>query len=490
MDAVETTAQRREGHAHGFRAALEASPACLLMVDRDGVIRIANASVRETFGYAPEELVGQPIEILVPEPARSHHSELRDAYFRAPDERCLGKARALSGVRKDGSLVPLELRLQPIETEDGLGAMASVFEISKRRQLESERDRIFELTQDLIAVNGPDGVLERVNPAVVETLGFREEELVGHPFVDFIHPDDRAASLERLQDRLDGRGGAPAEVRCLCRDGSYRDFLWSTTFDVERKRIYAVGHDITDRKREEEVLRQATLSVQAMNKELEAFSYSISHDLRAPLRAIDGFSLALLEDCGDALDARGREHLSRVRRAAQRMSALIEDLLKLSRISRREPKEERVDLSAIVEDTIRELRESEPARHVDVRIARDVVARGDAGLLAVALQNLVENAWKYTSKREDAEIEFGRAFVDGDPAYFVRDNGVGFDMARADRLFGAFQRLHDARDFQGTGIGLATVQRVVNLHGGRLWADAAVDEGAQFTFTLGTEPQR
>jgi PAS domain S-box-containing protein len=484
MDTGRTSELRREDIWAGLRLGLEASPACLLVVDAGGTIRIANAAAREIFGYSSEELTGQPIEILVPEDVRERHVSLRDAYIDAPDARSLGHSRSISGVHRDGSIVSLEIRLNPLETEDGTFVVASVFDFSTRRQIERERDRVFELTGELILVTGPDGLIQHVNPAVGAILGYGAEELTGRPFMDFVHPDDREASAERFQSRLRGEHGPPAETRCLCRDGSFRVILWGSAYDPERQLVYGVGHDITDRKREEEALRQATVSVEAMNRELEAFSYSISHDLRAPLRAIDGFSLALFEDYAHVLDAEGLKHLQRVRRAAQRMSDLIEDLLRLSRISRREPKQELVDLSQLVEEAIHDLREREPERRVEVHVAHDVITRGDRGLLDIALRNLVDNAWKYSAKREDAEIEFGRAFVDGEPAYFVRDNGVGFDMALADRLFGAFQRLHPAEDFQGTGIGLATVQRIVNVHGGRLWADATVDEGAQFTFTL------
>lgn len=485
MNAERASEVKREGVWTGLRLGLEASPACLLAIDAAGTIQIANAAARELLGYSAEDLVGRPIEALVPPDVQDRHVALRDAYFAAPDVRSLGEARSISAMRRDGTPVPVEIRISSVEVGSGTLAIASLFEISKRMHLQLERDRIFELSRDLLVVNGPHRVIQRANPAVVKTLGYSEEELRSGSFLDLVHPEDREASLSRYESLLRGETLPPGETRCRCKDGTYRVILWNSAYDPDRGVIYTVGHDITERKSQEEALRQAKISTEAMNKELEAFSYSISHDLRAPLRAIDGFSLALLEDYGDALDLQAKHHLERVRRAAQRMSDLIDDLLKLARVSRRAPKWELVNLSQLVEEAVRDLREHEPGRRVEAHIAPDVVARGDRGLLDVALRNLVENAWKYSSKREDAEIEFDRAFVDGEPAYFVRDNGVGFDLAYADRLFGAFQRLHDSEEFQGTGIGLATVQRVVNLHGGRLWADAAVDEGARFTFTLG-----
>jgi len=494
-DAAEATVQRSSGTLAGLRPTLEAVPAGLLVIDAEGTIHLANTRVQEIFGHGPKELVGRPCGTILPGLPASipcpHPPSLRCADdSAAADLDSWGRPRSVSGIRKDGSRTLLEIRVGALATDDGCFALALVFEVSKQTQVERERDRIFALTRDLVIVTGPGGILERVNPAVVAAMGFSEEELIGHAFLDFIHVEDRAAALERYRARLRGVDVPVKEVRCLCKDGSSRVILWSSTYDADRDRTYAVGHDITDRTRKEEALRQATLSAEAANKELEAFSDSVSHDLRAPLRIIEGFSRALLEDSGDRLDDVGRAHLERVRRASRRMSDLIDDLLKLSRIARHELKLESVDLSSLVHDAIEELREREPHRRVAIDVASGVVARGDAGLLDVALRNLVENAWKYTSKCETAEIEFGRAFVDGEAAFLVRDNGVGFDMAHADRLFGAFQRLHDERAFPGNGIGLATVQRIVNLHGGRLWARSAVDEGAEFGFTLGPEAGR
>ncbi len=222
----------------------------------------------------------------------------------------------------------------------------------------------------------------------------------------------------------------------------------------------------------------------AVNKELEAFSYSVSHDLRGPLRAIDGFSQALLEDYGERVDAEGQEYLARVRAAARRMGQLIDDLLTLSRITRSEVRREEVDLSNLAGAIALELREQAPQREADFAIEPSIRAQGDPRLLHIALENLLSNAWKFTRNGAGARIEFGRTEHDGKPAYFVRDNGVGFDMAYGDKLFGAFQRLHDAREFPGTGVGLATVQRIVHKHGGRVWAQAQAGEGATFYFTL------
>lgn len=231
-------------------------------------------------------------------------------------------------------------------------------------------------------------------------------------------------------------------------------------------------------------LGRSNMQLEAANRELEAFCYSVSHDLRAPLRGIDGFSQALLEDYSQRLDETGKQHLERVRAAAQRMSALIDDLLELSRITRAEIHRERVDLSEMARAVAQELSQLDSAREVEWVIAPNLEAEGDPRLLRAVLENLLGNGWKFTSRRPRACIEFGCTQANGQSAFFVRDNGAGFDPAYAERLFGAFQRLHAATEFPGTGVGLASVQRIIHRHGGRLWAEGAVNQGATFFFTL------
>lgn len=234
----------------------------------------------------------------------------------------------------------------------------------------------------------------------------------------------------------------------------------------------------------EQRVAERTAQLQSVNKEIETFSYSVSHDLRTPLRSIHGFCQALLEDYSERLDAVGRGYLERVSTAAQRMGQLIDDLLQLSQVTRAEVRLEDVDLSSVVESIAQELRERDPRRVAEFLVTPEIRARTDPRLIRVALQNLLENAWKFTSRKPVARIEFGVDATGEKPVYFLRDNGAGFDMAFADKLFVPFQRLHGTSEFPGTGIGLANVQRVIQKHGGRLWAEAAPEVGATFYFTL------
>jgi PAS domain S-box-containing protein len=367
-------------------------------------------------------------------------------------------------------------RLEQREHEKRLG------EVRDRLEVEVKRNRFFTLSLDLLSIAGLDGYFRQLNPSWERTLGYTPEELKSRPFLEFVHPDDRQATLDAMRKLEAGESVAEFENRYRARDGSYRWLVWNAAPDLEERLIYAVARDVTERK-------QADLALQMSNQELETFGYSVSHDLRAPLRGIDGFSQALEEDCGGRLDDIGRQHLKRIRAATSRMGLLIDALLQLSRVSSTALRMSAVDLSALARSVVGDLRERDPQRQVECAIAEGARARGDPALLRSVLENLLGNAWKFTGKQEDARLEFSVETSHGSPVYSVRDNGAGFDMKDAAKLFGPFQRLHRADEFPGTGIGLATVQRIVRRHGGQVCAESAVGVGTAIHFTLGGNEQ-
>jgi len=334
-----------------------------------------------------------------------------------------------------------------------------------------------------------------VNEAATHFYGYSQEEFLAMSIKDIRPPEyipDLLKNVAKPLNKIDD-----ADVwRHRKKDGTLIDMEITShelLFDGRPARL-VLANDVTVRKQAENAIHelnetleqrviQRTHELEAANKELEAFSYSVSHDLRAPLRAIDGFSLALLDDYAKNLDDEGKHYLGRVRAGSQRMAQLIDDMLKLSRITRIEFVRERVNLTKIATEISEKLREAAPERKVIFEIHKDITAYGDERLLRVALENLLGNAWKFTSKRDDTQIAFGQTAFE----YFVSDNGAGFDMAYADKLFGAFQRLHSTSDFEGTGIGLATVQRVIRRHGGAIRAESKVNEGTTFYFTLSTQ---
>ncbi|MHB8982760.1 sensor histidine kinase [Thiobacillus sp.] len=480
-----------------FRALLESAPDAIVIADPDGRIVLANAQAERYFGYTREELLHQAIEILVPESLRTHHVSHRANYAADPYTRPMGAGLELFGRRKDGSEFPIEISLSPLQTPQGMVVTAIVRDISARKQIERQRMeaqvRYRELMDNLPVgvyrkTAGADGQFLEVNPALVGMLEAESAEMLLERSLATFRTADGQPLFREDESRLDAVVNAELEMRTL----KGRPFCGAINARLKREPdggTYYDGiiEDVTARKETERQLERRTAELEAINRELEAFSYSVSHDLRAPLRAIDGFSRILLTDYAERLDETGRDRLGRIRRAAQHMGTLIDDLLKLSRVTRTELKREDVDLSALATDIANELRRLAPEREIAFSIAPALRANGDRGLLRIVLDNLLGNAWKFTGGRSDARIALEAENPGGETVYVVSDNGAGFDMAYANKLFGVFQRLHDATEFPGTGIGLATVQRIVHKHGGRIWAESEVGKGARFYFTLEAE---
>ena len=381
-----------------------------------------------------------------------------------------------------------------------LGVLLSTRYMSRNASSEKLLQKMVKLSPYPITIVDSGGRVEYINPEFVESFGYRLEDIptvtdwYNKIFPNIFERRDFISHWKEDLQKAKSLNREPRMFNVTSKSGNIENIIFRQVI-LDEDKEYIICENVSERIRAEEKFRKLneeleqrvkkrTAQLEATNRELEAFSYSVSHDLRAPLRSIDGFSLALLEEYNHQLDKVGKDYLNRVRSASQRMGQIIDDLLSLSRISRRELKKEKVNLSEIAERIVSKLEERDTDRKVDVVIGHKVSAVCDPNLIEVVLENLLSNAWKFTSKQEKAWIVFDTILQDDELVYCVRDNGVGFDMAYAGKLFGAFQRLHKDSDFEGFGIGLATVMRIINRHEGRIWAEGYVDRGATFYFAL------
>lgn len=382
----------------------------------------------------------------------------------------------------DGARIVFELRFVPVPQ----GVCVFSLDITERRH---QLSALVNDSDDAIVGRTLDGFVTSWNRGAERVFGIASAEAVGQ-HIDHLLPPTGTMHADGIVELIrSGKRIEHLESSRRHRDGHTIDLLATASGIRDAKGelagISIIARDITEMKETQRALADAKEAADAANKELEAFSYSVAHDLRAPLRAIDGFSQAILEDCGPALDENGKRYLGFVRSSAQLMAQLIDDMLTLSRVTRSELVRKRIDVSAIARASAARLSAAQPNRHVTVVIGDGLVADADARLIAIVFDNLLGNAFKFSGKRDDARVEVGSRDDAGDTVFFVKDNGAGFDMAFSSKLFGVFQRLHSTAEFEGTGVGLATVQRIVSRHGGRVWAEGHVDVGAEFSFTLG-----
>ncbi len=484
------------------RNLLETSLDPLVTISPEGKVTDVNRATELATGLPREQLIG---------------TDFSD-YFTEPELRA---SRGINGCSPTGSVVdyPLTVRHADGRTIDVLynasvfrdeagrlqGVFAAARDVTERkRALEALRlagvynRNLLETSLDPLVTISPEGKVTDVNRATELAAGLPRERLIGTDFSDYFTEPGRAregyqrvlAQGSVVDYPLTIRGAGGRSIDVLYNASVFRD-------EAGRLQgVFAAARDVTERKRAEEALQRAhdeletrvverTAELTAANKELEAFSYSVSHDLRAPLRAIDGFSRILSADHSTQLNAEARELLQIVRDNTQQMGRLIDDLLTFSRLSRQPLRRETVDLAGLFREAFDDLRTVENERHIEVTVPPLPACSGDRALLKQVVANLASNALKFTRTRDPARVEVGSRADDGNTAYFVRDNGVGFDMRYVHKLFGVFQRLHRMEDFEGTGVGLAIVQRIVHRHGGRVWADARPDAGATFSFTLG-----
>ncbi|HKW88518.1 MAG TPA: PAS domain S-box protein [Candidatus Acidoferrales bacterium] len=488
-----------------FRALLEAAPDAMVIVNHEGLIVLSNAQTQRLFGYTAQELLGQPVEILMPEGPRAKHEGHRDAFFHSPRSREMGLGMELAGRRKDGSEFPVEISLSPLETEEGMLVTSAIRDITERKkanealaQSQKRISLVVETAHEAFISIDASGNIREWNHQSKATFGWSREEVVGKSLADTIIPaqyrDLHRKGIERFLATGEGRVfNKILEMVAMRRDG--QEFPIEMTVSPLRWQgsyiFNAFLRDITRRKEAEKVrahqaaeLAQANAELEAANKELESFSYSVSHDLRAPLRHIDGFARILVEEYKSDLDTGGQHYLERIVDGAKQMGRLVDDLLNLSRLGRQELQRQSTNLDALVSNVRNDLAESTNHRTIEWKIAPLPVVNCDPSLTKVVFTNLLSNAVKFTAPRHRVVIEVGSTEEEGQQAFFIRDNGVGFDPKYADKLFGVFQRLHRQEDFEGTGVGLATVQRIIHKHGGRIWVKSELDRGTTFYFTL------
>ncbi|WP_455203492.1 sensor histidine kinase [Kaarinaea lacus] len=483
-----------------FRILAEHTNVGIFLYNQDKVIYVNPAFERVT-GYKLEDLD-------LTNGLKAIHENDRQQIAERIKKRFLGEAvpneYELQYLTKSGehrwadiSVSLVQFQGQPYGLVTGVDITERKHAEEKIKQSEIELRRILNNMLDTYYRTDLQGHIINASHSAHELLGYEEHEIYDLKLADlYVDPNGREKFLKLLQDNNGVVKNYQAPLKR--KDGS---IIWVSTnahfcFDSDGNVIGVEGttRDVTElisaheelrshRDHLEELINERTLDLEAANRELESFCYSVSHDLRAPLRSIDGFSQILIEDYGEQLDDVFKEHLQRVRSGAQRMGQLIDDLLKLSRVSSGGIKKETVNLSSIAQEIIVALQQTDPHRNVEIHIEDNLCATCDPILIRSVLENLLGNAWKYTNHNQtNAVIEFGYAHKN--KSFFVKDNGVGFDMKYANKLFGAFQRLHHFDEFEGSGIGLATVHRIIQRHGGKVWAEGNVNEGATFYFTL------
>ncbi|MBE9534172.1 MAG: PAS domain S-box protein [Proteobacteria bacterium] len=501
-----------------FRSVFEAAGVGIVMVDLEGEVLQVNKAYCRFLGFTEQELMKQDIFKLTHPDDREKTRHSLEAlisgqrYYVEYEKRYLHKDGAVIWGHTTVSLVH-DANKNPLYFV-GLVQNITDRKLAEEALQESEAllSVIFNESTQLMGLMKPDGTLIKLNRTADESIKTDISQELYKPFWETSYWSHSLKEQNRLREAI-SRAAQGEFIRYEATHPTpegglmYVDFSLQPVKDDTGKVVLLVpeGRDITDRKQaEQEILKLnqelesrvvertrelelATRELELANQELEAFTHSVSHDLRAPLRAINGFSEALLEDYEDKLDEEGKTYLHCLTDGSREMKELIDGLLKLSRSTRGEMAREQVDLSALATVVTSVLCKVEPERQVAVHIASNIEVKADLRLLKVVMENLLGNAWKYTAQSPDACVELGVEQQEGENVYFVRDNGAGFDMVYADKLFLAFQRLHKAEEFAGTGIGLTTVQRIVHRHGGRIWANGAVGDGATFFFTLGEE---
>ncbi len=496
-----------ESERTDYATIFDASPVMIVYKSKDDHILRVNDAFARFIGLPKDEIIGMTTYDVANPKVTAHLGRADDIEVVRTGTPRLNQLVFFTSPFSDSAAWVLYSKL-PFRDSSGeaIGTVSFVTDVNDRKLAEDALESSEERYRDILEYGGVsvayfsiDGRVLLINRRAAQNLGGSDSrQFVGKSLTELFGDEAGSMYLERIREAA-ASPEAVEYVECLDLPIGPRwlESIHTRSLDAAGivVGVHVYAQDITEHKQAEEEIRRLneelkervvsrTAQLEAANKELEAFAYSVSHDLRAPLRAVDGFSQMVVEDAGHLLAAADVEHLQRVRDAAQRMALLLDDLLGLSRVSRKDMLRDDVDLSAMATAVMAELHEEQPDRRVEVVVAPGMRVEADSALLHVILSNLLSNAWKFTSKHDEARIEVGVTDADGERTFFVCDDGAGFDERYAQHLFGAFQRMHSADEFEGDGIGLATVQRLVTRHGGRVWAEAEVEKGATFYFTL------
>lgn len=470
-----------------FKSLLDSASDAIVVVNDKGEIHLINRQTENLFGYSSAGLIGKKLELLMPVEFRDKHVHHRDTFFKQPHERPMAESLEVFGLHSDGTKFPAEISLTPLITSEGTFVSAAIRDITQRKKEELKFSKLLDSAPDAMVIVNDIGFIEQINRRTEELFGYKRAELIGQK-VEMLMPREFHERHEKHRTGFfKDLGLRPFDTGIeFC--GLHKD---STKFPVEislspltTTEAMLVICDVSEKKKIKKDLTELNKLLQYTNIELESFSYSVSHDLREPLRHIIGFGEILNNKYADKLDEEGVRVLNKIIESAARMSKLIDELLNLSRLGTSTLNLQTVDINRILHEITSGIM-SENGNKIDWHVDNFPYVNADKELIKVVLQNMVLNAVKYSRKRDKPSVKIlNKTKPVGEYIFSVRDNGVGFDNKYKNKLFGVFQRLHRDDEFEGLGIGLATVKRIVQRHGGKLWAEGVVNEGAEFSFSL------
>ena len=483
VQKIKADISKQQKSEQRFKALLDAAPDATVIVNDKGLIELINLQTELLFCYNRSELLGKPVEILIPGNLRKGHALHVSGFVKEPRVRAMGVGLELEAIKKDGTKFPVEISLSPLQTVEGLLVSASIRDITQRKKSEQKFKALLDAAPDATVIVNEKGTIEMINHQTENLFGYSREEMIGRPIEILIpeelrdkHEDHREGFVKAARVRTMGEG---IQLNAIKKNGSRFpvEISLSPIHTEEGMLVSASVRDITMRKNLENELKRT-------NAEVEAFTYSVSHDLRAPLRGIIGFTTILEEEYGNKLDDEAKRITSVIKSNTLRMGHLIDDLLTFSRMGRQDIAKTSINTWLMIHEVIEELTPKNDEHNIEWVIQSLPWINADINTIRQVWMNFISNAMKYSGNKERPRIEIGAFHHEGQIAFFIKDNGVGFDEKYKDKLFKVFQRLHGTEEFEGTGIGLALVEKIVSKHGGKVWAQGEVDKGASFYFSL------